>query len=40
MEDPVVAADGATYERRAIEEWLCNGGVFSVEKKCCGGLSR
>ncbi|CAJ1357393.1 unnamed protein product [Effrenium voratum] len=25
MEDPVVAADGASYERRAIEQWLSNG---------------
>lgn len=24
MEDPVVAADGTTYERRAIEVWLQN----------------
>ena len=22
MEDPVVAADGNTYERRAMEDWL------------------
>lgn len=22
MDDPVVAADGETYERRAIEEWI------------------
>jgi hypothetical protein len=22
MEDPVLAGDGHTYERRAIEEWL------------------
>ena len=25
MSDPVLAADGHTYERRAIEEWLSTG---------------
>ena len=25
--DPVSAADGQTYERRAIEEWLMKGAV-------------
>eukprot|EP00931_Biecheleriopsis_adriatica_P012430 TRINITY_DN113570_c0_g1_i1.p1 TRINITY_DN113570_c0_g1~~TRINITY_DN113570_c0_g1_i1.p1 ORF type:complete len:148 (+),score=17.55 TRINITY_DN113570_c0_g1_i1:65-508(+) len=25
MEDPVVAADGSSYERRAIEQWLQSG---------------
>jgi hypothetical protein len=25
MKDPVVAADGHTYERAAIEEWFNNG---------------
>lgn len=27
MEDPVLAMDGLTYEREAIEEWLKNRGT-------------
>ena len=30
MHDPVVARDGHTYERKAIEEWLSRGGLDKI----------
>ena len=29
LEDPVTAADGVTYERRAIAEWMARGNLTS-----------
>mmetsp|Transcript_20772 Transcript_20772/g.24556 ORF Transcript_20772/g.24556 Transcript_20772/m.24556 type:complete len:344 (+) Transcript_20772:50-1081(+) len=31
MEDPVIAADGKTYEREAIEDWLLKSGGASID---------
>eukprot|EP00210_Caulerpa_lentillifera_P006930 g6626.t1 len=33
MQDPVLAADGHTYERKAIEQWLCQSKESPVTRK-------
>jgi hypothetical protein len=38
MTDPVVADDGHTYQREAIEEWIhkCIAGTSTVSLRACG----
>jgi len=45
LTDPVIAADGNTYERAAIEKWLSktqtsplNGEALEVRELCVGGV--
>ena len=37
MREPVITADGQTYERKAIEEWFERGGSVTSITMTCGG---